>query len=239
MPHTPHHVGQLIAVDVASLDQDPRRSQLEFGMEWPRVAGFFRLFTPSTGSDDIDPAIAVDIADSDTVSGSLGAEIVLGPDDGWLLLRQFKPCHHIHGIGQEVEFPISVDVGQLTRLGISGDIDLMLDPRLGRVAAGILDPADPPTKVAAGHNIGPPIAVHIERRVGKVLVVMRIRLGGWHLANLVPGPARSLIPRIAREDVDLPIPVEVRRPCCLVGGLVVNRMPFPAKFFGLLFSAKV
>ncbi len=228
VPHAPDHIGQLVAIDVAAMDEDPRCAQLEFGVKGPRVGAISGLFAPAAGGDNVDSAIAVDVADADAVPCPFIAEVVLLPGDLRLLLSQLIPDDHISGIGQEVELTVPVDVDQFAGLHVAGSVDFMLGPRLGRIAPRVLDPADPLAEVIARHDIRTPIAVHVERRVRKVLVVVRVRGRGGNFTNFVRRPLRGLVPGITGEDVDLAIAVEVGCPSGFVGRLVVHVVLLPA-----------
>ena len=62
---------------------------------------------------------------------------MLRPNHLRLLLRQFVPDDDVAGVRQEVEFAITVDVDQLAGLQVYRSVDLVLDPGLPAIAAGI------------------------------------------------------------------------------------------------------
>ena len=76
--HAVDDVGEAVAVHVAGEDLDARRAELPFGVPGPvLVRGIGRGLEPALGSEQVDAAVAVDVARADAVTGGLGAEVVL------------------------------------------------------------------------------------------------------------------------------------------------------------------
>ena len=94
--------------------------------------------------------------------------------------------------------------------------------RIGRV----FDPAYFSAEIRAGHDVHFAITVDIERGVGKILVVLRIRTGG-DVADFVLGPIWPGVPRIAAEDIRFPVAIEIGHTNRLEWRAMIDRMLLP------------
>ncbi len=72
----------------------------------------------------------------------------------------------------------------------------------------MLEPGHALTEVGAGHDVDVAIAIDVQRRVGEVFVIVRIR-APRDIPNFVPGPVGGRVPRIAAEDVQPLVAIEV------------------------------
>ena len=78
MAHAVDDVGQPVAVDVAGEDLDAGRAELPLGVPGPGVVSRVgRGLEPALGGEQVDPAVAVDVARADAVAGGRVAEVVL------------------------------------------------------------------------------------------------------------------------------------------------------------------
>ena len=117
--------------------------------------------------------------------------------------------------------------------GVEGDVDiadgkyqmaieecrLILEPGKRRCAVSKV-------KVVAGDDVDSAVAVDVEREVGEILAVVRVARDR-HRAHLVALPVGRFVPRVAAEDVDLAVAVEVGRAGRLEGRAVVDVVLFP------------
>ena len=101
----------------------------------------------------------------------------------------------------------------------------MFGPGLSRIGR-VFDPAYFSAEIRAGHDVHFAITVDIERGVGKILVVLRIRTGR-DVADFVLGPIRPGVPRIAAEDIRFPVAIEIGHTDRLEWRAVVDRMLLP------------
>src|SRR5262249_16047920 len=81
----------------------------------------------------------------------------------------------------------------------------VLFPRAAPLAR-ILRPPQALRKPGAAYDVDMAIAIYVERQVTEVVDVVAGVVDG---AELVLGPAGRLVPVLARDDVELPVPVDV------------------------------
>src|SRR5262249_56775921 len=119
-------------------DLDARGTELPLGMPGPVVRGRVGgTFEPPLGREDIDPAVAVDVARADAVAGGRRAQVVLLPDGINSRPGELVPDDDVGGVRQDVEPAVAVYVDHRRRLARAGQVDLMIGPVLAR-RAGVL-----------------------------------------------------------------------------------------------------
>ena len=149
------------------------------------------------------------------------------PHDVGLLLSQFVPHDNIAGVGKKVELSVTIQIDQFAGFHIARRVDFMFRPWLRRIAAWVLHPADSFSEIVACDNVRTTVAVHIERRVGKIFVVVRIGNTGRNITYLMLCPRWRFVPGISGEDVDFAIHVKVGGAASFIGRLIVDGMHLP------------
>ena len=97
--------------------------------------------------------------------------------------------------------------------------DLMCSPAHALLArpARILPPRDLLGEPGDAHEIGIAVAVHVHGQVAEVVVVVVREV---QVAELVFRPRRRLVPVLARDDVELPVLVDVGHGCGLARAVI-------------------
>src|SRR5207249_8953410 len=130
-------------------DLDAGGAELPLGVPGPGLTGRVpRRLEPALEREEIDPAVAVDVAGADAVAGGGGAEVVLLPPGARAAVLQLVPGDDVDGVGQHLGGAVAVQVHQPGGLARAGPVDLVIGPLPAR-HAGVLDPADVPAEVGA------------------------------------------------------------------------------------------
>src|SRR5262249_52385246 len=159
---------------------------------------------PTLGRQQVDPAVAVDVAGADAVAGGLLTEVVLLPARLRALRLQPIPDHRVHRVGQDLGDPVAGQVDQDRGLTRARLVDRVVGPSRAGLA-GVLDPADVPREVRAGDEVGLAVAVDVHGQGGEAVAVRALALDVADLERLLEvGPA---IPLLARDDVELAVVV--------------------------------
>ena len=134
--------------------------------------GIGRGLEPALGGEQVDPAVAVDVARADAVAGGLRAEVVLLELEALAvgLLDDLVPDDDVDRVGQDVGDAVAGQVDSHGRLDGARHVDLVIGP--GRAGlARVLDPADVLAEVRDGDEVGVAVAVDVERQRREVVVV--------------------------------------------------------------------
>ncbi len=182
---------------------------------------------PAFGREQVDAAVAVDVARADAVSGRRGAEVVLLELVAFAvaLLDDLVPDDHVDRVRQQVGHAVSREVDHPGRFDVARLIDLVIGP--GRAGLSrVLDPAHALAEVGARHGVGMAVAVDVERQ-GREIVVVRAH--PRHVADVKGLPVGSLVPGVAREDVELAVVVDVEDARGLELAPAVDRVLLPLR----------
>ena len=141
------------------------------------------------------------------------------------LLDDLVPDDHVDRVGQDVRHAVARQVDHPGRLDVPGHVDLVIGP--GRAGfPGVLDPADVLGEVGARDEIGVAVAVDVERQGREIVVVGALPLD---VADVIRLPVGSLIPGVARDDVELAVVVDVEDARRLELALAVDRVLLPLR----------
>ena len=182
-----------------------------------------RSLEPTLRGEEVDTPVAVDVARADAVADSLLAEVVRPPDRLFAGRFQVIPDELIGHVRKHVGLAVAGEVRQNGTLARAGLADLMVRPRLVRLTR-VLDPADVAREVADRDEIHESIAIHVHRQGGKAV---HVRSLAGDVPDVMRRPGRSLVPGIARDDVELAVVVDVKDPRSLEDALAVDRMQLP------------
>ena len=122
----------------------PVAPDLPFGVPGPGVVGGIgRGLEPALGREQVDAAVAVDVARADAVAGRLLAEVVLLELEPLAvgLLDDLVPDDHVDRVGQNVGHAVAGEVDHPGRLDVARQVDLVIGPGCAGFPR-VLDPAD-------------------------------------------------------------------------------------------------
>src|SRR5579875_906711 len=84
-------VGHTVLIYIMDIDES-HHAQIEFGMERPAaIAGIRRSLKPALGSDDVIPAVSIDVARSDSMTVALRTDFMSNPVGASAAVRKFVP----------------------------------------------------------------------------------------------------------------------------------------------------
>ena len=141
------------------------------------------------------------------MAGALGAERSLGPCHGRGSRRQFIEDNLVAHVRDEDGRLVAIEIEEIARLHGAGQVDRVFRP-WRRGVRRMLHPGDCFAEVCARDDVDFSVSIDVERRIGEILVVLRIRSRG-NISYLVLRPRGSGIPGVSTKHVWLAVAIHI------------------------------
>ena len=216
----PNDVVVAIGIDIENQHRNRTIAmQLKIGMPTPTLTTTInRRFQPTVDRNDITPAVAVDIAEPDSMPGDFRGQFVSSPLS--VFLTNLPPGGKLYAVGQHVEPSVTIDVDQPRGLHWSWLRDFVRGPT-AQFLAGMFDPIEFAAAIVCADQIEPAVAIHIDGQIG---IVVKPAANLFHVPQEMAFPFRCFVPPAAGDNIQFAIAVHIERRRSGVGGVGVDGM---------------
>ena len=205
MGHGGDDVGPPVAVDVQHVDE-ARRAELEIGVPLPLAgARVRRRLEPALGRDDVDAAVAVDVARADAVAEGFRADDVLHEAAVFMLIPRGGRVRAAILRQDAVLLAAVREVHQERELDEVALVDNVFLPRRAGLAR-ILHPHQLVLEAVGGDDVHFAVAVHIQRQIRENIDVTG---DVGDVAEFVRRPLGRFVPILAGDDIELAVSIDV------------------------------